>query len=371
MAANPATSESVDLLLADQPAIRFQSPPPSVVEWVEHRYGALLVGAGSAGEAPVTVRFEPLTPPVGSIRLGVDAMQTAATPDRRFLLVDEAGRGGQLPCSGAETELVCDPDLDAQLWGPFHTWLERIIDWQAGRREMVTFKGGAVTLSGRTVVIAAFQGSGKSSTILALLDDADAYLAEDRLTMFKSPAGSAVAAFPVPIRLSRGRDYQLPDDLLRRSLSTFDRRLLVAARRMPARARRWLRDRWVPLDLRQAFPDLAFPTSATADAIVFLQPRTGGSISCERIPRERSVALARELVAFHHDRYIAPFEQMHNSAYPEAPPWPVIRREAKMDLVEPILAKLPAFLVQVPIGTASAETAVAVRRALEASAGSG
>ncbi|MBW3630889.1 MAG: hypothetical protein KY464_16560, partial [Gemmatimonadetes bacterium] len=143
------------------------------------------------------------------------------------LLVDGDDRAGQLPASGEERELVCDPHLDPQLWGPFHIWLERVIDWQVARRSMVTLKGGAVTLSRGTIAIAAFQGSGKSSTILSLLPEATAYLAEDRLTLFEGAGGrTSVAAFPVPIRLSRGRHYQLPRDVLDQGLGAFDRRLL-------------------------------------------------------------------------------------------------------------------------------------------------
>lgn len=363
MAAPSATPASVVLLLADLPAIRFIAPPPPVIRWLEHRYGALLA---DDRPAPVDVRFAPLPVPSGTIRLGIDAVVIGATADGRYLLVDEAGRAGQLPRTGDERELVCDPDLDPQLWGPFHTWLERIIDWQAARRGMATLKGGALTLPEGTVGIAAFQGSGKSSTILSLLDRATAYLCEDRLTVYLDDASGrpTVAGFPVPIRLSRGRHYQLDPNVLRRSLSTADRRLLELAPRLPVPAQRWLRERWIPLDLARAFPALRFPGHALLDCVVFLQPCLDAELETRRVDAATAVTLARSLAAFHHDRYIAPFEQMHAAAFPDEEPWGVIPRRAKLDALEPILADLPAYLVRVPIGGDFTGTGAAVRDAL-------
>lgn len=364
MAGPPATA-SVVLLLADEPAIRFVSPPSSVVAWLRHRYGALLA---EDRPAPVDVRFEPLALPEGTTRLGIDAMVIGATPDGRYLLVDEAGRSGQLPRTGEERLLVCDPGLDPQLWGPLDTWLERVLDWQAARRGMATLKGGALTLPEGTVAIAAFQGSGKSSTILSLLGEASAYLCEDRLTVYRDEEAGrpAVAAFPVPIRLSRGRHYQIDPDVLRRSLSTADRRLLEVAPHLPVPVQRWLRERWIPLDLARAFPSLRFPGHAPLDAMVFLQPRHGGAPETERLGPQTAVTLAAALASFHHDRYIAPFEQMHTAAFPDEVPWTVAPREAKLELLGPILHDLPSYLVRVPIGGDFTGTGRAVRDALRA-----
>lgn len=345
------------LWLDDEPAIRFIEPPKPVVQWLEKFYRPLL---SPLGDAPVHVRFRSSTVPLRSVMLAIERLSIAGTPDGRILFVDGKGRVAQLPRRG-ETELICDPDFDRSLWGPFHSWLERLLDAHAARREMVTFRGAVVAFREGAVAISAFQGSGKSSTLLSLLPVATAYLGDDRLTIGRKAGRVRSLSFPVPLRLAAGRRYDLPRRVLERSLGRLDLAAMTVAARAPGRIREMASDRWVSVEVGRAFPHVSMPRGIDLDAMVFLQP-WNGPITAESLDAGTGSALARALARSRHDRDVTPIQLLHDSVFPDDPGWPTI---PAMDHHLPaILDGLPLTLLRVPVGGAAAAVGDAVRRVL-------
>ncbi|HUP68726.1 MAG TPA: hypothetical protein VM142_02815 [Acidimicrobiales bacterium] len=321
----------------------------------------------SSGEPPVVVRFTPPPRPRSSVLLATAGARVAADDDERFFLLDRAGRRGQLPVTSGERVLLVDPAIDARPMGTLNQLAERLLEWQVAAHGMVMLKGSAVVVPEGGVALLGFAGSGKSSVLLAMLPDASAYLADERLVL---SGPRTVAAWPAPVWLGLDRHYRLPVGVFR-AMSRRTRvalSLAGAATTVPgsrAVIGRVLADRWVAIDPVAAFPALDRRPESQLDAVVFLLPSGPGALRMEPLLPDDMVTRVAHQVAYLDHVGLFGLRAMFGTALPRHVPWVLAPP------LEQRLARLPAFLAgvtgwaaHVPFGTPAADVAGAIRTAL-------
>jgi len=341
--------------------LTFVAPPPAVRDYLEEEYGHLLQ-PGMGAEVRIRYRTEPSDTP--RVTLQVHGVRTAGDVEGRFLLLDGGGRAAQLPATGQERDLWADPELCTLPNDATHQHVLRLLEWRLMQQGMVMLKGAAVSFPEGTVAVCGFEGSGKTSTTVALLGQGEGYLGEERVVL-SGPA--TLAAFPTPIKLLSTRRYQLEPG---GPIGFRDRRLMSMARvcsRLPghagAVARLAFGRRWVAFDPVRAFPRLSVPQSAVLDSLVFLLPTDGGEVILESM-RGEATQVRAALHAAYFDTDMLHLRTMFGYAFPDHSPWPVFTPEVSLRRLRDLVAGVAGWALRYPRGASAAEVAGAARSTL-------
>ncbi len=348
--------------------LSFSEVPPAAGRLLEQRYGSLM---SQGSPAPLEVRFARPPPARSRSVLTTAGVRAAADDDARFFLMDGRGRRGQLPATLDDRVLWVDPDFDARPRGALQQLVDLLLHWQAARHGMLALKGAAAVLPEGGVALVGFGGSGKSSLLLGLLDDASCYVGEERLFL---TGPRTVAALAGPVLLSLGRSYRLPawaEDALPRghrlALRLVPNLLSGAPRPVAGLLRHLMADRWLSLQPEHARPGLAVTTSTSLDVMVLLLPSEIGELHIEPLSSEDLRVSVAHHVAYLEDVSLLALRAMFGTALPALAPWVV------SSSVEGRVASLPSFLegvagwkARVPPASNALDVAAALRRVLGA-----
>lgn len=370
-ARRPASGvESLTLHVGDRPMLQFTDSPAAAAQMLVARLGDRMVRAQAQGEGtepPVVVRFAPPPRARSSVLLATAGVRVAADDEERFFLLDSRGRRGQLPATSSDRVLLVDPALDARPMGTLNQLTERLLEWQVAEHGMVALKGAAAVLPEGAVALVGFGGSGKSSVLLAMLPDASAYLADERLVL---SGPRTVAAWPTPVWLSLGRRYELPHEVYN-AMSPRTRCALrlagvsAAVPRFAPVTGRAMRNRWAAVDPGAAFPGLELPPTARLDAIVFLLPSGGGDLRMEPMaPEDVSIRVAQQ-VTYLDQVSLFGLRAMFGTALPRLVPWVLAPPlEERLAPLPSLLTGLAGWAAHIPPGTPPLEVACAIRTAM-------
>ena len=346
------------------PLIELVDVPRHAVPMLRDRFDAAPV---PHQRPSVVVRFGGAPPARSTVVLSSAGVRVAADDSARFSLLDGAGRQAQLPVVSHDTVLAVDPEIDAAHGATLHQLVERLLEWQMAQGGMVALKGAAAVVGGLGVALVGYGGSGKSSVLLELLRDADAYVTEERLVL---TAPRTLAAWPGPVRLSLARRYTLASDLEAslpaRARIALRATALVQRAGAPLRpAQRLLHDRWIAVDPTRVFPKLTRPDRAPLDALVFLLPTTGGVLRVESVPHREVVARVAHHVTYLRDVSLFALRALFACALPAHTPWPLDVPTATLhDRLPALLDGVSGFTALIPTGTPAARVAAAVTERL-------
>jgi hypothetical protein len=356
-------SSTFELSLAEVSLLELVEPPASFLDVAVHLQGPRSVRREEPG--PVQVRFESPASPGSPTVVRDGELRAALADDGRFFLADGRGRLAELPVDGGEAALEVDPGLDPELipW-----YLCELVRWRACGRGAVMLHAAAAALPEGGVVLCGGEGIGKTSSVLALLEHATAFLADDR-TMLSAPA--TVAPLGFDLKLTLGRRYPLARPTARTGLPwrprVLVRRLPAARRWSPRLVRSWLDrryDGYVGFDVEAAFPGLARPDTASVRAVVFLEHGDDGTVGLEPLTAAELVARAGESVRYWHDVFDAPCRRIFDEAGGRSGNLAFAVLDESLAALPGLLAGVGGWVLRVGDRAGPSDLATAVRRAL-------
>lgn len=354
--------DALTMTLAGEPVAAFHDAPAGARALLEHQLGPLVV---PDTEAPVRVRFEALH--VAAPLRVLEAVGPRARVDDvgRVFLADGGGRLAELPGRPGDADLQVDPAIDVRLFHALHQLTDLLLERHATAAGMPVLKGACARLRQGTVAVVGFAGSGKTTLLLWLLEQAEGYLAEERLVLH---GGGRIAGYPSPVRLGLGRSYVLPDAVWA-SLTPSSRAAFRVAHRaatLPGRLAKILPrvvdDRWAQVDLVAAFPGLQVETEGVLDAIVFLEPTVSGELDVRPIGEAEVVARAEAHVRYLHERTFGTLRDLIAYGRQPAERW---EPELPATTVPAALGEVPGWAVRVPRDVEPRLAAQAIRRLVE------
>jgi hypothetical protein len=306
-----SASSSLDLSVAGVTMVRLVDAPQRVNE-VAHLIQAGR-DAGDGDPAPVEVRWR-APQVVGEPRSASDGVHRVVLDERgRCFLSDRDGRLAELPSTDGVTSLVADPALDSAV---IPTYLYELVRWRAGLRGVVMLHASAVALPEGGVVLLGGEGAGKTSALLALLPEARAVLADDRVLVGHDRMIEVLGA---DVQLALGRPYSLPG-AVKHGLGARQRTLLRILGRPGISVPTRYRDQFVRYAPDRAFPGLERPSRTPARFLVQLQRAAVGDTRAAPMTATETATAAREAAVYWHDYLAGPCEALRAQLEPAGAP---------------------------------------------------